>query len=146
MRGKSSDQGGGASDDEEEKEEITEMVRPHLADICSTSSAAAFHTLLFMLAVVPSAQVIKDQAKLNKGTKGRKRPSSGSASESSGKRRRGSASRDERIIALPTVPSMTSIVTEDFRVTIATLAPDADKPLAKKNAGPKKKKRRKAAQ
>jgi multidrug efflux pump subunit AcrA (membrane-fusion protein) len=156
-RAQSSDQGGGASDDEEEKEEITEMVRPHLADICSTSSAAAFHTLLFMLAVVPSAQVIKDQAKLNKGTKGRKRPSSGSASaatsakdkqneESSGKRRRGSASRDERIIALPTVPSMTSIVTEDFRVTIATLAPDADKPLAKKNAGPKKKKRRKAAQ
>ncbi len=154
-RTQSPDQAGGASDEEEGTEEIVEMVRPQLADICSTSSAAAFHTRLFMLAVVPSAQVMKDQSKLAKGKKGRKRASSSSApaavsakdkqnDESSGKRRRGSASRDERIIALPTVPSMASIATEDFRNTISTLV--LDKPLAKKKSGPKKRKRGKNAQ
>merc|ERR1711871_956479 len=142
--------------------ELVEMVRPRLSEVCTTTSAAAFHMRLFLLAVVPSAQVTKDQAKLNKGSKGRKRSGNSSSlvdstsakdkkNESGSKKRRGSSSRDDRIIGLPTVPSLKSIVVEDFRKTIATLAqPAPDKPPARKKSGSKsgekaQKRRRKGA-
>jgi hypothetical protein len=62
-------QQGGSDEEDEEEEAQHEMIRPQLADLCTTSSAAAFHMTLFTLAVVPSALVAKEQAKLNKGKK-----------------------------------------------------------------------------
>ena len=143
-------------EEEGEEDDMQEVVRPQLTDICSTSSAAAFHLTLFMLAAVPPAVAMKEHAKLQKiaarknGKRGaRSEATAAAAVADTGKKRTsadggGPASKkpksrdtDAPIIALPTVP--TSIVTEDFGLLATSLREPPPEKKEKKSSKSKPK-------
>ena len=137
----------------EEEEDTQEAVRPQLTDICSTTSAAAFHLTLFMLAAVPPAEAMKEHAKLQKiaqrkngkrgarseaaaaAEPGKKRTSAEGAGPASKKRK--GRDTDVPIIALPTVP--TTIATEDFGKLASSLREPPPEKKERKKPGPKPK-------